>query len=263
MGRSTCLSHVSFGAGANLVTPFAALTACFDEYRKDSDKYFAPYVSEDGSENTYTDQQYDWKRGINLSERYWDSESGKRVEGTFISTNCPMLRNGYPSCGGGSSISEFAAAGDQSPSKLTLQMNGGTYPNWQTYDNIRIITQPKESYSEGNDKPIVLDADGLYCRDKTASTWLEGDAAPYHKDDSSDTSIFQNGFKMWAEKKRVYLPKNIKVDYAFADDSCTQLTSHIMQPVDFGEGGIYNSYMVHAQSPDNMTAYDYSVEFPK
>lgn len=247
-------------------SPTTELMPLLSVFRRDSDRYFAPYVGEKadgGLETTYTDQETNWNRGINLQEKYWDHDIGKEVEGTWISTNCAMLRNGYPACGGGSAIPEFAAESDQSPSKITLQMNGGTYPTWQTNDNIRIITQPKQAYSEASDKIKITDADGIYCADKTSSTWLEGSAAPYLKDDSDDTSIFQNGFKIWAEKQRVYLPENIKVDYAFSSDSCSQLTDHIMQPVDFGQGGLYNSYMVHAQSPNNMTSYDYTVEFPK
>lgn len=154
-------------------------------------------------------------------------------------------------------------------------MNGGsgTYVDsktnetkrWENWDNIRIITQPKGTYDATTDKPIIRLADSINCEDETANVWLEGANAPYTRAEGAgdDDSIWHSGFKVWAEQQDVYLPENIKVDRAYSGDSCVDLTSHVKKPVDFGKGGFYNSYYVHAQSWDKYTTFDYNIEFPK
>jgi hypothetical protein len=132
----------------------------------------------------------------------------------------------------------------------------------KVYDQLRIITEPRDDYSAKADKPSIWLGTG--CESAEADVWVD---APVDQPSKCCKKDYLNNFKIWEEEQGVTLNANIYADHFHADafdGKCVANTTDDRVPKLITKGRTYNSYMVQAYKMDKVEEiFEYLIEFHK
>jgi hypothetical protein len=132
----------------------------------------------------------------------------------------------------------------------------------KVYDQLRIITEPRDDYSAEADKPSIWLGTG--CESAEADVWVD---TPVDHPSKCCMKEYLDNFKIWEEEQGVTLNANIYADHFHSDafdGKCIANTTDDRVPKLIPQGKTYNSYMVQAYKMDKVQEiFEYLIEFHK
>jgi hypothetical protein len=131
----------------------------------------------------------------------------------------------------------------------------------KVYNQLRIITEPRDDYSAEADKPSIWLGKG--CESAEADVWVD---TPVDHPSKCCMKEYLNNFKIWEEEQGVTLNANIYADHVHSDafdGKCVNTTDNRV-PKLITKGKTYNSYMVQAYKTGKVQEiFEYLIEFHK